>query len=109
MTDAEINLAISKIEYPYAVITHDRYNGGSGALIRDNDISLNYADDWSDLNYVNSWADIGPIIEREKITVGFNDTELLYFAHDGYGNNGAFEITPTKAAALCYLKMKEGE
>ena len=79
MTDAEINLAIAKIEHPHEVVIRD---------------------------YCNDWADIGPIIEREKLTVGYNDTDRLYFAHDGYGNDTTQAETPTKAAALCYLKMK---
>jgi len=58
-------------------------------------------------DYCNDWADIGPIIEREKITVDFWDYKQ-WIAH----NNGDTPFvktraeTPTKAAALCYLKMK---
>ena len=61
-------------------------------------------------DYCNNWEDIGPIIEREKITVDFWDYKQ-WIAH----NNGDTPFvktraeTPTKAAALCYLKMREGE
>ena len=81
MTEAEINLALAKIEYPDESVSH-----------------LN------DLDYCNDWADIGPIIEREKID--------LTAIEDGWEANGYFYVisalakTPTKAAALCYLKMK---
>jgi len=83
LTDAEINLAIAQIEYPNEP---DRNLTGH--------------------NYCTDWADVGEVIERQKITVGYNDTERLYFAHDGYGNAITYAETPTKAAALCYLKMK---
>ena len=58
-------------------------------------------------DYCNDWADIGPIIEREKITVDFWDYKQ-WIAH----NNGDTPFvktraeTPMKAAALCYLKMR---
>ena len=58
-------------------------------------------------DYCNDWADIGPIIEREKITVDFWDYKQ-WIAH----NNGDTPFvktraeTPIKAAAMCYLRMK---
>jgi hypothetical protein len=98
MTDAEINLAIAKIEYPDKEIAS--LDNGSAFVAHQPTSGVK--------NYIKYWGDIGPIIDSEKMTVGYNDTERLYFAHDGYGNNGAFETTPTKAACLCYLKMKGG-
>ena len=89
MTDAEINLAIAKIEYP------DR----DWLLHKNGNIAHGY-------DYCKYWSDIGPIIEREKI-----DLEPLV---DGWSAGGyALEVyahaeTPTKAAALCYLKRREG-
>lgn len=98
MTDAEINLAIAKLEHPDAEITQDNYNWGSCALIRSEELAL---------NYVSDWADIGPIIEREKIDL--NSCSDYWAASDEW-NDGFCEIyaeaeTPTKAAALCYLNM----
>ncbi len=98
MTEAEINLAIAKIEYPDCEFEQGsrtalcRYSSGEIAFQRD---------------YCNNWSDIGPIIEREKID--------LTATEDGWEANGYFyekrtsAETPTKAAALCYLKMKEVE
>jgi hypothetical protein len=82
MKDHEINLAIAKIEHPEAVRE-----------------GTNYV---FNVDYVNNWQDIGPIIEREKI-------EIVTFGWDGWlamRNEKARAETPTKAAALCYLKMK---
>ena len=94
MTEAEINLAIAKLEYP-------NLNWFS-----DGHLAVNWKDGcMTEYDYLH-WADIGPIIECEKLTLGCNDTYGTYFAHDGYGNFTAFAETPTKAAALCYLKMK---
>jgi len=83
MTEAEINLAIAKIEYP---------NEPDRNLI--------------DHNYCSEWSAIGPIIEREKITTTFNDTYLCWIAHDGYNNFLVQSDSLTEAAALCYLNMK---
>lgn len=96
MTDAEINLAIAKIEYPnnelYPCEEHVDIRLGGG--------------DYITVDYCNNWEDIGPIIEREKID--------LTAIEDGWEANGYFYVisalakTPTKAAALCYLKMNGG-
>lgn len=95
MTDAEINLAIANIEHPddeFEIQAH---------------CSDVFSEHWADtFNYCNDWADIGPIIEREKID--------LTAIEDGWEANGYFYVisalakTPTKAAALCYLKMNGG-
>ena len=96
MTDAEINLAIAKLEYPdYKIESWI----GRAAVVPAGHPSIRGID------YMQ-WCWIGPIIEREKLTLGCNDTHKTYFAHDGYGNFTAHAETPTKAAALCYLKMK---
>jgi hypothetical protein len=71
----------------------------------DNEINTYIADiegRCSTPDYCNNWSDIGPIIEREKI-------EIVTFGWDGWlamRNEKARAETPTKAAALCYLKMK---
>ena len=98
MKDAEINLAIAKIEYPNAKYIEET----EGSYIQvTND---GFTDYW---DYCNNWSDIGPIIEREKLD--------LTATEDGWEANGYFyekrtsAETPTKAAALCYLKMRESE
>ena len=87
MTDAEINLAIAKIENPQAV------REGTTHVFN--------------VDYVNNWSDIGPIIERESINLFHDENE---WSASGIRENGkdtgAEAETPTKAAALCYLKMK---
>lgn len=95
MTDAEINLAIAKIEYPDETITQDRRNWGTCALIRSKEIALDYAD---------SWSDIGPIIERENIGIYPDGMSPVWLAFYEYIE--VTDVSPTKAAALCYLKMK---
>jgi len=57
-------------------------------------------------DYCNDWADIGPIIEREGI--GLTSLVGGWIANIGY-KFSCEEDTPTKAAALCYLKMRESE
>ena len=90
MTDAEINLAIAKIENPQAV------REGTTHVFN--------------VDYVNNWSDIGPIIERESINLFHDENE---WSASGIRENGkdtgAEAETPTKAAALCYLKMRESE
>jgi len=96
MSNAEINLAIVKIEYP------DR----DWLLRKDGSIAHGY-------DYCNMWSDIGPIIERERI-------ELNYYEYGSHPSGGEWLAvryssikyyeakcdSPIKAAALCYLKMK---
>ena len=99
-TDAEINLAIAKIEYPnnelYPCEEHVDIRLGGG--------------DYITVDYCNNWEDIGPIIERESINLFHDENE---WSASGIRENGkdtgAEAETPTKAAALCYLKMKESE
>jgi len=97
MTDAEINLAIAKIEYPNRVIDQHQDVGaiviiGTGFKTKD---------------YVNNWADIGEIIEREKIALSYDGDVWFAYGLGGRGREvGACEKTPTKAAALCFLKIR---
>ena len=102
MTDAEINLAIAKIEYPRNDIelVHDN-------LARVYKLSGYIMDDF---DYCTDWDQIGPIIERESINLFHDENE---WSASGIRENGkdtgAEAETPTKAAALCYLKMRESE
>jgi len=100
MTDVEINLAIARLEYP----DDEAYENGDQCWVE-----FDFYNETIYPDYCKNWSDIGPVIEREKLTLGCNDTYRAYFAHDGYGNFTAFAETPTKAAALWYLKMKESE
>ena len=99
MTEAEINLAIAKIEYPRNDIelVHDN-------LARVYKLSGYIMDDF---DYCTDWDQIGPIIEREKIGLypDASDSTWIAFRDDVE----ARAETPTKAAALCYLKMRESE
>ena len=98
MTDADINLAIAKIEYQELVI---ELVGDQVEILTDPNDEIKFVD------YCNNWADIGPIIERENMCLEcYNDGAIAYRI------DGAFETrseTPTKAAALCFLKMRESE
>ena len=85
MTDAEINLAIAKIENPQAV------REGTTHVFN--------------VDYVNNWSDIGPIIEREKIDLNYSEGGWLAMCFYVINFYRACDVSPTKAAALCYLKM----
>lgn len=113
MTDAEINLAIAKIEYKELVID---LVGDEVEILTDPNDEIKFVD------YCKNWQDIGPIIEREKICVSPVIDEHIHYgpsftgewiAEYILGNNletfKAYAETPTKAAALCYLKMRESE
>lgn len=96
MTEAEINLAIAKIEYPDCEFEQ----GLITAICRYSDGQIAFQCD-----YCNNWSDIGPIIERERIdviTMGLHKWVAMREVK-------AEAQTPTKAAALCYLKMRESE
>ena len=86
MTDSEINLAIAKLEYP------DR----DWLFLKDGSIAHGY-------DYCNMWSDIGPIIERERIELTIFRSEWCAGGYNLYFTTTA--ETPTKAAALCYLKI----
>lgn len=95
MTDAEINLAIARIEYPDAELIQDDSS----------DINIDYK---LFVNYVEDWDDIGPIIEREELDITCWGTNQ-WSANNSDSRNAfykAYAETPNKAAALCYLKMK---
>jgi hypothetical protein len=102
VTDAEINLAIARIEYPdLTVESHGEayiyFWGGTVEIV----------------DYCKNWSDIGPIIEREKIKlfssegVDWKATLVKPCSELGYRVWTKEAKTPTRAAALCYLKMKE--
>ena len=88
MTNAEINLAIARIEYPDG--SYPQFDTPVSGLAVD---------------YCDSWSDIGPIIERELIHLY---PQIKDWIAECYGESDveAYADTPTKAAALCYLKMK---
>ena len=96
MTDAEINLAIAKIEYPNDSwsMTH----GDGVARVAGQDLIVK--------DYCNNWSDIGPIIDREKIDLTYLGYYKVWLAANQDDSNKEQAETPTKAAALCYLKMK---
>ena len=107
MKDAEINVAIAKIEYPD--------HGVTGAPFSDNRKNCAVINCLVLKDYINNWSDIGEIIEREKIAVSYSAKYKCWYAQDLYYEDlpdldntcsGAYAETPTKAAALCYLKMK---
>jgi len=94
MKDAEINLAIAKIEYPDKEV--GSLDNGSAFVV--------YHPRSGVKNYIKYWGDIGPIIEREGVWL--SREEFCWVASFYYSYIYATAETPTKAAALCYLKMK---
>jgi len=105
MTDVEMldtNWAIARLEHPAEEISSDRFgrpiiyeadhNDGYGAYIA--------------LDYCNNWQDIGPLIELEKLSLlPCQDGTYQASKWVGSGLTTAYADTPTKAAALCYLKL----
>jgi len=83
MTDEEINLAVAKIEYPETR-------------------NLKLWIEQKMVSYTDGWYDIGPIIERENI--GVRPVQSRWEAF--HGSSIVIADTPTKAAALTFLKMK---
>ena len=99
MTDAEINLAIAKLEYPdYKIESWI----GRAAVVPAGHPSIRGID-------YREWCWIGPIIEREEIHLRHvvNSWEATIYADDAVMYFEGEAEAPTKAAALCYLKMKE--
>jgi hypothetical protein len=97
MTDAEINLAIAKIEFVGKELSQ------CGDHV---DVRLG-AGEYTCVDYVNNWYDIGTIIERERISVSAWGNQGKAVCPDE--NYHIFSETPMKAAALCFLKMRESE
>ncbi len=58
-------------------------------------------------HYSTDWSQGGPIIEREKLVVGFVGTEWSACQFDG--NNCKFGPTPLIAAMRCYVASKLGD
>lgn len=89
----EINLAIAQLEYYLARID-----------ICDEGVTIIETGDY--VNYCESWEDMGPIIEREQIQIGFCDRIDRWEAtHRTFKR--CIAKTPLRAAALCYLKLKD--
>jgi hypothetical protein len=103
MTDAEIDLAIAKIEYPEG-ICHNSTSELTGNTIT----FISGVQGVHSVGYCNSWFCMGPIIEREGIDLFYDGKE--WQSAYGISLDSTATITnastPTKAAALCYLKMK---
>ena len=98
MSDAQINLAIAKIEYPDKEV--GSLDNGSAFIV--------YHPTSGVKNYIKYWGDIGPIIEREKIDLHYEPMVDGKDWHAASCGNIAevWADTPTKAAALCYLRIK---
>jgi len=102
MKDAEINLAIAKIEYPDYKIESWISSAAVTPLRHPNIKGIDYM----------QWCWIGPIIEREGIDILFHGTHWLASSPPLGDPKTYAEVVadkPAKAAALCYLKMKGGE
>ena len=72
MTDAEINLAIAKIEYP------DKKVGS----LDDGSAYIFYNPTSGVRNYIKYWGDIGPIFEREKIPISLTAISIKFGKRD---------------------------
>lgn len=100
MTDAEINLAIAKLEYPESTVIPSPFSDHKKNCAVINSIVLK--------DYVNNWSDIGEIIEREKIDLAYDlGTWSAYGLDEATHGFYVYSYSPTKAACLCYLHMKK--
>jgi hypothetical protein len=95
MTDQEINVAVAKLEYPDKEVKP--YKDGIGAAIEYHRL----------LKYTECWWQMGQIIEREAIGVYPDSMSPVWVAF--YKDIEVTAVSPTKAAALCYLMMKGSE
>jgi len=93
MTDAEINLAIAKIEYPDKEV--GSLDNGSAFVV--------YHPRSGVRNYIKYWGDIGPILDREEINLNKHDWGLWVAFTD---DHEYYDLSPTKAVAVCFLKIK---
>ena len=91
MTNAEINLAIAKIEFP----------NDEGLHITSDGATVYVPSEQEGRNYCEWWADIGEIIERERMKI----VPLMEKYRVSKGDVYAQDHSLTKAAALCYLKL----
>jgi hypothetical protein len=97
MNDAEINLTIAKIEHP----------NESWRTTHEDGVSRIAGQELIAKDYVNNWADIGPIIEREGIDLAYDGTVWSTYGLDKATLGVCAKAeTPTKAAALAFLKIK---
>lgn len=97
MTNAEINLAIAKIEYPDA---HIEINRDKAEIIR-GDETAGYE---ALLKcYVTCWGDIMPIVERERMKI----MPLMKKYRVSKGDVSVTDHALCRAAALCYLKLTQ--
>lgn len=100
MEDSAINLAIAKLEFPHQ----------EGMHIASDGVTVYVPSEQGGKNYCQWWEDIGEIIEREGI--GLKRDTNYWEAYRHCDDPSSFWIyyahsdTPTKAAALCYLRMK---
>jgi len=101
MTDIEMletNWAIARLEYPAEEISSDRF--GRPIVYREDEGT------YIALDYCTSWQEIGPLIELEKLSLlPCQDGTYQASKWVGSGLTTAYADTPTKAAALCYLKL----
>ena len=97
MTDVEINLAIARLEYP----DDEAYENGDQCWVE-----FDFYNETIYPDYCNNWADIGPIIEREGMSIDFWESGHWTVNNSDTPSVSTVAETPTKAAALCYLKMK---
>lgn len=112
LSDFEINLAVTSLLYGCQGWEIDRTNthffhfciDGSGYCQQEIG------------DYCNNWQYIGPIIEREEIGVFWDADEWCATNASGFeiqrGLNKSIDYShknPKRAAAICYLMMKESE
>jgi hypothetical protein len=102
MTDAEIDLAIAKIEYPEGICQNL-----TSELTGNTITFISGVQGVHSVGYCNNWFGIGPIIEREGISIIYDGYKWSAYCMTGDSEEISEDAdTPTKAAALCYLKME---
>ena len=94
------------VEYDFeGIFTIERDPSSSSCVL------VFYPDDMSGryVDYCNRWGDIGPIIERDNICLQSPVMNSEWYACDIEDLTLSEHKNPKRAAAICYLMMKDLE
>jgi hypothetical protein len=105
LSDFEINKRLA--ELLGLIIAKEQYEQDD-VLVLINGCEIEYS---SSVNYCNSWEDMGPIIEREKISISYRSRgkkdlppQAKRFGSD---DHNIADKNPLRAAAIVYLMIRD--
>lgn len=103
MSDFEINKLVS---YHYG---YD-FSLGSKVFVFDAEESTSSSGMPRLVDYCNSWNDMGPVIEEYGIQLNYNEHDKWFassYFNQWLNEPVTLNANPLRAAAICYLMMKE--